>query len=263
MSEPAVETREFLGVTFTPLAMDEAVGAIIARAQSDAPFAYVVTPNVNHVVGLAREAERQALYDQAFLTSCDSRILELLARRSDVALPVLVGADLTARLFDQVIQKDEPVVVVGADEDVIAALQARFGLSDVRWHAPPMGLRRNPQAIANATRFIAANRARFVFLAVGCPQQEIVAKAALDRGDCVGVGLCIGASLDFLAGRVQRAPMWMQRARLEWLFRLLAEPRRLWRRYLVEGPKIFGLWLKWRKAQADVRRASIAARNSS
>jgi exopolysaccharide biosynthesis WecB/TagA/CpsF family protein len=100
-----------------------------------------------------------------------------------------------------------------------------------------------------------------VFLVVGAPQQEMIAKAALDRGDCRGVGLCIGVSLEFLAGKVQRAPNWMQQARLEWAFRLLAEPRRLWRRYLVEGPKIFALWFKWRQDQAAALRAAITARN--
>jgi N-acetylglucosaminyldiphosphoundecaprenol N-acetyl-beta-D-mannosaminyltransferase len=60
----------------------------------------------------------------------------------------------------------------------------------------------------------------------------------------------VGASLEFLAGTRARAPLWMQKARLEWLFRLMREPKVLWRRYLVEGPKIFAIWLKWRKAQA-------------
>jgi exopolysaccharide biosynthesis WecB/TagA/CpsF family protein len=94
---------------------------------------------------------------------------------------------------------------------------------------------------------VAANPARFVFLCVGAPQQEMVAKAILDRGDARGVGLCVGASLEFLTGRVARAPLWMQRARLEWLHRLASEPRRLGRRYLIEGPKILAIWLAWRK----------------
>lgn len=261
MNEPHRETRDFIGVRFTPLNLEDAAAAIVAHANAGEGFAYVVTPNVDHVVGLAKDQDRAPLYDSAWLTLCDSRILQLLAGWSAVPLPVVVGADLTAHLFDHVITKDEPVVIVGADDQVVAALQARYGLSDVRWHAPPMGLRHNPQAIASAARFIAAHRARFVFLAVGAPQQEMVAKAALDRGDCQGVGLCIGVSLEFLAGKVQRAPVWMQRARLEWAFRLLAEPQRLWKRYLVEGPKIFALWFKWRQDQAAALRAAISARN--
>ncbi len=73
----------------------------------------------------------------------------------------------------------------------------------------------------------------------------MIAKTALERGDCAGLGLCVGASLDFLAGKQKRAPKWMQSAKLEWLYRLASSPRRMWKRYLIEGPKIFVIWVKW------------------
>ena len=85
-------------------------------------------------------------------------------------------------------------------------------------------------------------------LAVAMPQQEILALRVAQAGGAVGVGLCIGASLDFLTGRKARAPLWMRKASLEWLHRLLSEPKRLWRRYLVEGPRIFLLTMKWRRS---------------
>jgi hypothetical protein len=72
------------------------------------------------------------------------------------------------------------------------------------------------------------------------------------------VGLCVGASLDFLGGKARRAPLWMQRARLEWLHRLLREPRRMWHRYLVEGPKILLLWQRWRRTRRQLRRLEQA-----
>ena len=112
-----------------------------------------------------------------------------------------------------------------------------------------MGLRHKPDEIAKTAEFIAAHPSRYVFICVGSPQQELVAKAALERDDCVGLGLCVGASLDFLTGRVKRAPKWMQSARLEWLHRLGSEPGRLWKRYLIEGPKVFGIWLRWSLTQ--------------
>jgi UDP-N-acetyl-D-mannosaminuronic acid transferase (WecB/TagA/CpsF family) len=126
-------------------------------------------------------------------------------------------------------------------------------LKDVRWHEPPMGLRSNPEAVAECARFVAENPSRFVLICVGSPQQEMIAEACLDRGDCTGVGLCVGASLDFLGGKARRAPVWVQRARLEWLHRLVQEPGRMWRRYLVEGPKVFLLWQRWRKTQRELR----------
>ena len=86
----------------------------------------------------------------------------------------------------------------------------------------------------------------------------MIAEACLDRGDCTGVGLCVGASLDFLAGAAQRAPVWMQKARLEWLHRLCQEPARMWRRYLVEGPKVLLLWRRWRKTRRSMRKLEMA-----
>jgi len=117
-----------------------------------------------------------------------------------------------------------------------------------------MGLRKNLKAVQQCADFVAQNPARFTFICVGSPQQEMIAKACLRRGDCEGVGLCVGASLDFLAGKVARAPKWMQNLRIEWLHRLLCEPGRMWKRYLVDGPKIIFLWLEWRKAQKQMRR---------
>lgn len=86
----------------------------------------------------------------------------------------------------------------------------------------------------------------------------MIAEACLDRGDCTGVGLCVGASLDFLGGKARRAPRWMQRVRLEWLHRLAQEPRRMWRRYLVEGPKVLVLWQRWRRTRQQLRRLEHA-----
>jgi hypothetical protein len=147
--------------------------------------------------GCRRESVLAHLYAQAWLTVCDSRVLELIADLSGEALDVTTGADLTAALFEDVIRPDEPIVVVGGDESVIDGLKARYGLSDIRWHQPPMHLRHKPDAIAECAAFVADNPARFTFLCVGSPQQELVAEACLERGDCTGVGLCVGASLDF------------------------------------------------------------------
>ena len=255
------EATEFLGARFTPIPPDAALDRIVRRAGAGAPFVYVVTPNVDHVVSLTREYERRApLYETAWLTLNDSRILETLARWSGLELPACPGADLTAALFDR-LDPAEPVIIVGGSEATISGLQRRYNLKNVCWHAPPMGLADNPAAIARAAQFIAAHRARFVFLALGAPQQEMVAKAALERGDCGGVGLCIGASLDFLAGVRMRAPMWMRERRLEWLHRLAREPGRLGRRYLRDGPAIFAIWRGWRKRQRAASRAAMTSRN--
>ena len=236
---------DFIGATFDPLTPIQA----LARAKwmtVDHGFRFIVTPNVDHLVRLAKEPDVfKPLYEASWLSVCDSRILELLAAFSGIPLKAVPGSDLTQQLFDNVITSNDTINVIGADEEIIEKVKSIYGLDKINLHQPPMGMRRKPEAIAAAAEFIAQNPARYTFICVGSPQQEMVAKACLERGDCVGLGLCVGASLDFLGGRQKRAPKWMQAMRLEWLFRLASEPRRLWKRYLIEGPKIFFLWAKW------------------
>lgn len=240
----------FLGLDFDPLATDAAADRIVARARSNQPLAYVVTPNVDHLVRLDRNEPFRELYRGAWLNLCDSRILELLARFSGLSLPAAPGADIVELLFEGYIEPQETIVVIGGTAEIIASLRRRYGLHDIRWFDAPHGLRTNAAARAACADFIAANPAPFIFLAVGSPQQELIAHEAARLGSGTGVAICCGASLDFLSGATARAPRWMRRARLEWLHRLGSEPARMWRRYLIDGPRILTLWGKWRFTQA-------------
>ena len=242
-----VNTRhyEFIGAVFDPLTPMQTLQRAKWMTTSHS-FRYIVTPNVDHLVRLAREPEvYRPLYDASWLSVCDSRILEAMAQISGLPLSAVPGSDLTQQLFDNVITAEDTITVIGADTEILNRIKAMYGLHRVNHYEPPMGLRHKPDEIAACAKFVADNPARYVFICVGSPQQEMVAKACLDRGDCVGFGLCVGASLDFIGGRVARAPKWMQSLRLEWLHRLASEPRRLWKRYLVEGPVIFWLWARW------------------
>jgi hypothetical protein len=119
----------------------------------------------------------------------DSPILARLAGFDGMVLPASPGADVVADLFENVIRADVPVVIIGGVDKDIAALRARYGLTDIRWHQPHNPRRKNPEAISAAAAFIAANPARFHFLCVGGPQQKMLAAAALGRGDA-GVWRC-------------------------------------------------------------------------
>lgn len=245
---PAVaETARFLGFDFQ---QSDAAAVLdkIATRRPDLPFAYVVTPNVDHVVRLERiRSDLWPAYRRAWLTLCDSRILARLADSAGVHLPVVPGSDLTAALFEKVIAPTDKVAILGGSPAMIAEICRRYKLSNVQHYNPPMGFIHNAHERGRAISFLIEARARYSLLAVGSPQQEILAWKVQASGAATGIGLCVGASLEFLSSEKTRAPRMIQRLSLEWLYRLAQEPRRMWRRYLVDGPQIFAIVQHWRR----------------
>ena len=247
--EGAPSRVTFLDVQIDPLEMDDVLRRL-ARAPNTAPFSYVVTPNVDHVVKLSERGDTndalRAAYARASIRICDSRILAALARLRGIRLPVVPGSDLTTRLFADVIQPGDRIALVGGTPETLTALRRQYPGIDFHQHIPPMGMRNNRAAMESAADFVAATNPRFAFLAVGSPQQELLGALIAERKGATGIGLCVGGSIDFLTGASRRAPRAMQKMGLEWAHRLLSDPRRMWRRYLVEGPRIFWIAARWR-----------------
>jgi exopolysaccharide biosynthesis WecB/TagA/CpsF family protein len=206
-------------------------------------FGYVVTPNADHLIRYYDDPAFRTTYVDAEFVLSDSRFLSyVLAIAKGLRVPVCTGSDLTAQLITTVAQRDDRLVLVGGSAEQAAALRQKFGFTDLRHVNPPMGFIRDPAAVASVLDFVEQQSPfRFCLLAVGCPQQEIVAQQLKRRGAARGLALCIGASVDFITGKEQRAPVLLQRLGLEWAFRLLQSPRRLGRRYLVRGPRVFAV----------------------
>jgi N-acetylglucosaminyldiphosphoundecaprenol N-acetyl-beta-D-mannosaminyltransferase len=189
----------------------------------------------------------QPLYERAWRVFCDSRVLSRLARFNGRMLPVITGSDLTAHLIARAAEQRLTIALVGPTAPACAVLTDRYPGLEVIFHTPPMGFIKSGHEVQKCVDFVVKTGAPLVFLAVGMPQQEILACRIADHPEARGVGLCIGASIDFLTGKERRAPLWLQRVGLEWLHRLLSDPRRLASRYLIECPRIFLLYFKHRK----------------
>lgn len=247
------DRENFLDVAFDVLPSDRLASRIEA-VSSDSPFQYLVTPNVDHLVRLHRRgADVPGLadaYRRADLCLCDSKVLARLAKWRGVSLPVITGSDLTASLLESVIRDGDRIAIVGGDAAMLDNLRARYPKVGFAQHCPPMGLTRDPAARRAAAEFIAREQARFTFICVGSPQQELIAAEASRIEGGRGMAFCVGAALEFITGRTKRAPRLARRLGLEWAHRLVTDPRRLWRRYLVEGPAIFLLAYRWRKSAA-------------
>jgi exopolysaccharide biosynthesis WecB/TagA/CpsF family protein len=221
-------------------------------------YGYVVTPNVDHVIRHHGDARFRQLYAQASYVLMDSRFLaRVLYVVKRQYLRVCLGSDLTTALFNSVVKPSDVTVLVGGSAEQAQMLREKFGLQSLHHVNPPMNFIRDPLEVEQCLRAIEAVGAfRFCFLAIGSPQQEIIAQMLKDRGIARGLALCIGTAVNYLTGAEKRAPVWMQQAGIEWLFRLLHNPRRMARRYLIRGPRIFFLL---GRIEVRVRRAAVAA----
>lgn len=237
---------------FNDYALDEFLG--VAAQYGRQRFGFVVTPNVDHLIRCHEDPAFHSRYTRADFVLLDSRIAARLLRLlRGLRLPVCPGSDLTAALFAKIIAPDDPIVLIGADEDQVRQLATRYDLTNIHHHNPPMGFISDPAAVENCLQFVEhASPFRFCFIAVGSPQQEALADLLRQRGTAKGLALCVGASVNFLTGRERRAPRWLQHLSLEWLYRLVHDPKRLWNRYLVRGPRIF----------AHLRSARIVVRDT-
>ena len=206
-------------------------------------FSYAVTPNVDHLIRYHDDPNFRALYADASYVLLDSRFLShVFLLSKGLRVRVCAGSDLTAELFARVIAPDDNIVLIGCSSEQVRSLTDRFGLKALKHYNPPMGFIRDPQQLDACVQFVEAHSPfRFCFLAVGAPQQEVLAQRLKTRGIARGLALCIGASVNFLTGIERRAPRWMQRMGMEFIFRLAQDPRRLAKRYLVRGPRVFSL----------------------
>lgn len=200
---------------------------------------YIVTPNIDHVVLAHQRPELRSVYAEAALSLADGQPLVWLARLLGQPVPARVsGSDLLSPLMQLAADRHYPVFFFGASPDASGEaarrLQARHhGLEiagrDCRMWSPDDP---TPPEDSPVVRRIQQSGARLVVLAMGAPKQEIwMHRHRAVLGHAVAIGL--GASLDFAAGHVRRAPAWMSNAGLEWSYRLAQEPARLAHRYLV------------------------------
>lgn len=235
------------------LGFEEAVSAVDALVASGRGGA-VFTPNVDHVVKAERDAALREAYAAADLCLPDGQWIVWASRLLGTPLPAKVsGSDLALPLARRVSGHGASIYLLGGSpevaRDAARRLETEAGARICGIDSSRVDVSANPSDVVER---VAAARPSLVLVAFGCPKQEIWIHRNRERlRPAVLVG--VGGTLDFLAGRIPRAPRWISRSGLEWLFRLALEPRRLARRYLVDDPRFAAILLRTAREPRDRR----------
>ena len=208
------------------------------------------TVNLDHLCKRRKSRAFREAYERATFISADGAPVAMLARSVGAQVSRTTGADMVEPMMAMAAAERLPVFLFGSCDDVLTAAAERLtatfpGLIVAGTEAPPMGFDPTSPAALEAADRIAASGARICLVALGAPKQELFADLVFARHPHLGF-FCIGAALDFIAGRQRRAPDFMSRSGLEWLWRLIQEPRRLVGRYTQNAILLADLMVPWR-----------------
>ncbi len=233
---------ELFGVEIDPLRMDQAVAQVMAWIADPAGRCqFVVTPNVDHVVMLQHHDGLKAAYSDAGMVLADGAPVLWSSRLLRCALPERVaGSDLVPALLEAA-STDQPLRVYllgaapGVADRAAENIRSRWpAVEVVGTYSPPLGFEKDETENGAILNRIARAAPDVLIVGLGAPKQELWVHKHRDAIQAK-VALCVGATIDFLAGERSRAPVWMREAGLEWLYRVASEPRRLAARYAKDA----------------------------
>lgn len=198
----------------------------------------MVTPNLDHLCVLQRDAEFYNCYRDAEWIVCDSRILYFASKLLPYSIPEAIPGSSFFTHYYEYHRNDTNcrIFLLGAKEGVAAEAMRRINHKVGREivvgaHSPSMGFEKKPEEIQEIIKIVRQSGANVVLVGVGAPKQEKFIHTYRDQMPEVKLWLALGATIDFEAGHIQRAPRWMQRIGMEWLYRMMCDPKRLVRRY--------------------------------
>ena len=236
------------GVTINRVSLTD-VFEVVNRQIETRSHGYILTPNVDHICTLQEHAEFREAYRNGLLAVCDGTVLKWASGL--LGAPIrdkLSGSDLIYWLTEYAAQKGYSVFFLGGADGVARktaeVLQKRYpGLRLAGTYSPPMGFESDASELQRSIEAVQSASPDICFVALGSPKQEIW---CYRHHQVLGVPVLVGvgAAFDFVTGRHRRAPRWVQRAGLEWVWRLAQEPRRLGKRYLLRDSRFLPLLIR-------------------
>lgn len=241
---------KFMNTNIDNLTMAETLHEIDKLIQKK-NCSYVVTPNVDHIVRLEKDEELQKVYKNASLILTDGKPLIWISKWYKTPIKEKIsGSDLFPKVCELAANKNYTMYLLGAAEGVADTaarnLMIKYpGLNIVGTYSPPFGFEKNEQEMNKIKTQIQEVHPDILIVGLGCPKQEkFMYYHCKELGVPISFGL--GASIDFEAGNIKRAPKWMSNHGLEWLYRFSKEPKRLFKRYFVDDLKIIQVARKYR-----------------
>lgn len=210
-----------------------------------------ITPNVDHIMKLQKDRSFYNIYQSADWIICDSKIVQLgLKFLGKPVKEVIPGSSFFPAYYQHHKNNGQiQIFLLGAAEGI--AKQARQEINKkvgrnmvVASHSPSFGFEQNERECEEILTLINNSNATVLVVGVGAPKQEKWIFKYKDRLPNIKLFMALGATIDFEAGTLERAPVWMQKMSLEWAYRLYKEPKRLWKRYMVDDLPFFSLVLK-------------------
>ena len=252
------ERVEVFGVEVTPCTYRSAVDAIIGAAEARVAYGVAALATHGLLTAVHDPVFNDALQRLAIVTPDGQPVRWALNLLLDEPLPDRVyGPDLTDRVCAAAAEHGVGIFLFGSTESTGKSLRAvlvsRYPTINIVGVQADRFRDATPQEDAEDVEMILQSGAGIVLVGRGCPRQEIWVSSHLDRLPIAM--LAVGAAFDYLAGNLARPPAWMQRHGLEWLHRLVQEPRRLWRRYLITNTQFLARFIPlWAKTRLGVRR---------
>lgn len=241
---------ELLGLSLDNLSSSELLTEIEEDLESGRR-ARLVFVNVDVAVKADHDSELKKIINSSDYGMVDGMPLKWLADARHLRLKEKVsGADFVPLLCRMAAEKGKSVFILGGGDFVAEKAAGKLkenypGIRIAGYYAPPMGFETDEAEVAKTCDIIGRSRPDILIVCLGCPKQEKFVYENSGRYDAQ-ISVCAGATVDFLAGRIRRCPKWMSNAGLEWFFRFLMEPKRLFKRYFIDDLEVLKLVFRHR-----------------
>ena len=245
-----MEKQPLLNTYVNNVNMDETVQAIEEMIASE-KRSYIVAINVDVVMKIENDSYLKEITDKADMVLVDGKPLEWIAKWHNRPIKAKIsGSDLVPILCERAAIKGYSIFIIGGKEGIAEKAKQNLerdlpGIRIVGTYAPPFGFEKDEKELNRINEMISIAHPDLLIACFGCPKQEKWIYENYQKYDAK-VSVCAGATVDFLAGNVNRAPKWMSDHGLEWFYRFLQEPKRMFKRYFIDDVKILKLIRKYK-----------------